>query len=85
MIKKAVLFFCWLIACFVILPALVPFEWIVRLDDFLSNHGIVIRGSHDFGVERIYDLAADLFIFSSPLVALIMTCLSLKCVTFLRR
>lgn len=77
MIQKLIIFFFWLVLNMWLLPIFTPFNWIISLDDFFTAHEIRLWGSHEFGDERIYDLAADTFIAGSILLSLLFTRLTL--------
>lgn len=78
MIRKVIVFLCWLVVSMFLLPRIIPFDLIVSFDDFLTSNGIRIWGSHEFGDERIYDLAGDVFIIGSFVAAFAFTYLTLK-------
>ena len=80
MMRNFMIFFSWLFLIMLLLPRIIPFGWIILLDDFFETHGIIIWGSHEFGDERIYDLAANVFIVGSFIITLLLTCLTLLCI-----
>lgn len=81
MIRKVIVFCGCFIVSMLSLPILIPVEWIILLDDFLTEHNIKLCCSHEFGDERLYDMAFNTFFIISLITALIMsylTCLYYK-------